>query len=88
MSTQCCVLLRLLIRRIVAVKTRETVRAELNRCGKTIADWSRENSCNADIVRGVLLGRIKGIRGEAHKVAVLLGLKDGVIVEDEGHDDA
>lgn len=70
------------------MKTREAVRAELNRRGKTIADWSRENSCNADIVRGVLLGRIKGIRGEAHKVAVLLGLKDGEIVEDEGHGNA
>jgi len=70
------------------VKTREAVRAELNRCGKSIADWSRENACNADIVRGVLLGRIKGMRGEAHKIAVLLGLKDGEIVEGEDHDNA
>lgn len=70
------------------MKTREAVRAELNRCGKTIADWSRENACNADIVRGVLLGRIKGMRGEAHKVAVLLGIKEGEIVEDDCHDNA
>jgi len=70
------------------VKTREAVRAELIRRGKSIADWSRDNGCNADIVRGVLLGRLKGNRGEAHKVAVLLGIKDGEIVEEDGHDNA
>ena len=32
----------------------------------------------------VLAGRKKGRRGEAHKVAVLLGMKDGIILaEDE-----
>ena len=70
------------------MKTREAVRAEFNRRGKTIADWSRENSCNAEIVRGVLLGRLKGTRGEAHKVAVLLGLKDGEIPEECSHGNA
>lgn len=31
----------------------------------------------------VLAGRKKGRRGEAHKVAVLLGMKDGIIPTEE-----
>ena len=30
----------------------------------------------------VLAGRKKGRRGEAHKVAVLLGMKDGIILNE------
>ncbi|MDD5443804.1 MAG: DNA-binding protein, partial [Pseudomonas fluorescens] len=30
----------------------------------------------------VLAGRKKGRRGEAHKVAVLLGMKEGIIVDE------
>ena len=33
------------------------------------------------LVYAVLAGRKKCYRGDSHKVAVLLGLKDGVIVE-------
>lgn len=34
----------------------------------------------------VLAGRKKGRRGEAHKVAVLLGMKDGIILDDDKSD--
>lgn len=68
------------------MKTVEEVKAEMARCGMTAAAWARKHGVSPETVRGVLLGRVKGRSGEAHKVAVLLGLKEGEIVEDGGHD--
>lgn len=61
----------------------EAARAHLRRIGKTAADVARELGVSKVIVRGVLDGRFKGTRGDAHKVAVALGLKDGIIVADD-----
>lgn len=60
----------------------EEAKARLSRIGKTAGDVARELGVSSAIVRGVLDGRFKGARGDAHKVAVALGIKDGVIVED------
>ncbi|WP_072381545.1 hypothetical protein [Novosphingobium sp. NDB2Meth1] len=60
----------------------EEVRERLNRIGKTVADVARELGVSQSIVRGVLSGRFKGAHGDAHKVAVALGLKNGIIVAD------
>lgn len=60
----------------------EVIRRELARIGKTQADIARELNVDQSTVQGVLCGRLKGSRGDAHKVAVVLGLKDGVIVDD------
>lgn len=60
----------------------EEAKARLTYIGKTAGDVARELGVSNAIVRGVLDGRFKGNRGDAHKVAVALGLKDGVIVED------
>lgn len=54
-------------------------REKLNKAGKTVCDWARSNDVDPDITYRVLAGRLKGRSGEAHKVAVLLGIKDGVI---------
>lgn len=62
--------------------SRIVIRDSLSRMGKTPADIARELSVSPAIVRGVIEGRFKGTRGAAHKVAVALGLKDGVIVDD------
>lgn len=62
--------------------TREEAKVRLSRIGKTAADVARELNVSAAIVRGVLDGTFKGATGDAHKVAVALGLKDGVIVAD------
>lgn len=70
------------------MKTPDEAKAELVRRGETVADWARRHMVDAGHVRGVLAGRVKGRNGEAHKIAVLLGIKDGVIVEDEAHDHA
>lgn len=60
----------------------EEARDRLSRIGKTVADVARELGVSQSIVRGVLSGRFKGAHGDAHKVAVALGLKNGIIVAD------
>ena len=64
--------------------TREQARAELNRRGISIAEFSRSHDLNPNLVSDLLAGRKKGLRGEAPRAAVLLGIKDGIIddVED------
>ena len=61
--------------------TLEEARGRLSRIGKTHAQIAKELDVDIAIVRGVLYGQLKGARGDAHKVAVALGLKDGVIVD-------
>lgn len=60
-------------------KTPDEVRADLDRRGKSVREWAREHGFSDRIVYEVLRGRLKGRRGQTHKVAVLLGLKDGVV---------
>jgi len=60
----------------------EAIRQALSRLGKSHSDVARELGVDRAVVRGVLYGRLKGARGDAHKVAVALGLKDGFIMAD------
>lgn len=60
----------------------EEARLRLSRIGKTMGDVARELGVSKSVVQGGLDRRFKGERGDAHKVAVALGLKDGVIVPD------
>ncbi len=60
----------------------EAIRQGLARIGKSQADIARELGVDQSIVQGVLCGRLKGSRGDAHKVAVALGIKDGLIVDE------
>lgn len=62
-----------------ALLTPEQARAALDREGKSIADFARQNRLNKNLVSDLLNGRKKGKRGEAHRAAVLLGIKEGVI---------
>ena len=59
--------------------TTEQARAALDRKGVSIAEFSRKNELNKNLVSDLLNGRKKGLRGEAHRAAVLLGIKDGEI---------
>ena len=61
----------------------EVIRSRLSRIGKSYSDVARELGVDRSIVSRVVDGRLKGDRGDAHKVAVALGLKDGVIVADD-----
>lgn len=61
----------------------KVIRDRLSRIGKTAVDVARELDVPVATVRGVMDGRIKGDRGAAHRVAVALGIKDGVIISDD-----
>ncbi|MDA7086524.1 DNA-binding protein [Pseudomonas sp. SA3-5] len=59
--------------------TPEQARAALDREGISIAEFCRTHDLNRNMVSDLLNGRKKGKRGEAHRAAVLLGIKDGVV---------
>lgn len=61
------------------MKTRDQVREEFDRQGLSISEWARKHRVSRSTTYQVLRGDKKGRRGESHKVAVLLGLKAGVI---------
>lgn len=63
------------------MKSLQQAKEELRFQGLSMADWARENGFNPELVRKVLLGRYKCWRGESHKIAVKLGLKQGIIRE-------
>lgn len=55
-------------------------RERLNFNGDTIQAWSKRHGIHPSTVYEVLGGRNKCTRGDAHKAAVLLGIKPGVIL--------
>lgn len=59
--------------------TPEQARRALDHQGVSIAEFARTHSLNKNLVSDLLNGRKKGRRGEAHRAAVLLGIKEGVI---------
>lgn len=63
------------------MKTLQQAKEELRFRGQSMADWARENGFNPELTRKVLLGRGKCWRGESHKIAVKLGIKEGIIPE-------
>lgn len=63
------------------IRTPDDVRAEFKRKGVSISAWALANGFSTNLVFEVLSGRKKCVRGQAHKVAVLLGLKDGEIAD-------
>ncbi|WP_297572629.1 DNA-binding protein [uncultured Deefgea sp.] len=57
------------------LKTPQQAHAWFRANGICINDWCRENKLSRFTVLDLLRGRRKGLRGEAHRAAVLLGLK-------------
>lgn len=53
------------------------VRAEMSAAGITPTQWARDNGYSRTTVVDLLLGRRAGHYGEAHRVAIALGLKAG-----------
>ena len=68
----------------MALRTPEEVRAEFARKGLSFTDWAIANSFSPTLVFEVLSGRKKCLRGQCHRIAVMLGLKDGEICNDPG----
>lgn len=65
------------------LKTPEQVKADFEKRGINVTQWARERGVSRQAVFDIMNGKNKGKRGNAHKAAVLLGIKDGVI-ESEG----
>lgn len=63
------------------VKTLAEARAEFHRSGKSVMAWAQENGFSINLVYMVLAGKRPAFRGQSHRIAVKLGIKDGVIEE-------
>lgn len=59
------------------INKREDILQDFDRRGLSIRAWAIANDVNPVIAAHVLAGRCKGRFGEAHRAAVLLGLKVG-----------
>ncbi|MCP5254038.1 MAG: helix-turn-helix domain-containing protein [Zoogloeaceae bacterium] len=70
------------------LKTRGEIIEDCRRKGISIAALARTIGIDRMTVYRVLHDERANSYGKAHKAAVLLGIKDGVIVEDEGHANA
>lgn len=55
-------------------------RAALERLGVSQAQLARALGVHPGIVNEVIRGRLIGVRGDTHRVAVALGIKDGEIL--------
>lgn len=63
------------------IRTSEQIRAEFQRKGVSIAGWATAHGFNTNLVFEVLAGRKKGVRGQSHQIAVMLGMKEGEIAD-------
>lgn len=68
------------------LRTPQEIRAEWLRKGLGQNEWARKHGFNPVTVSQVLNGKNNGSRGQGHKIAIALGIKDGEIVEDGGHE--
>lgn len=62
-------------------RTLEEVEREFDLKGISKADWAREHGIRPGVLYEIFSRRSSCKRGEAHRAAVLLGLKEGVIEE-------
>lgn len=59
----------------------EAARQRIYDKGLTLREWAAKNDLGESTVYAVLNGQKKCLRGEARRVAILLGLRGGVISE-------
>lgn len=55
----------------------DAARDRLKHLGLGAKKWAQQNGLNPSTVYAVLNGQKKCLRGESHRAAVLLGIKDG-----------
>lgn len=60
------------------LRTHEQARAWLSYLGISVAQWARDHGFSEPLVREILAGRKKCLRGQSHNIAVALGMKHGV----------
>lgn len=56
-------------------------REAFHRSGQSVKTWAQENGVSVALTYMVLGGKRKCLRGQSHKIAVKLGIKDGEIAE-------
>lgn len=69
------------------VMTPQEVRADFLRKGQSIGSWADKHGFDRATVNQVLTGRNAATRGVGHKIAVMLGLKEGETGEDKDDGD-
>ena len=62
-------------------QARQVAREALEKRGQTAKNFAALHNLNPSTVYAVLSGQSLCRRGEAHRAAVLLGIKDGVIAQ-------
>lgn len=62
----------------LSLRSRREVLDAFESGGLKVSDWAREHGFKREHVYAVLSGRARGRWGEAHAVAVALGLKRGL----------
>lgn len=55
----------------------QEARARIARQGISAKEWAEQHGLSPSTVYAVLNGQKKCLRGESHRAAVLLGIKDG-----------
>lgn len=68
------------------LRTPQEVRAEWFSKGITQTQWAHKHGFPGSAVSQVLNGQNSCKKGTGHRIALLLGLKNGEIVEGGGHD--
>lgn len=63
----------------ITEQARQQARENLDKRGQSAKDFAKQHNLNPSTVYAVLSGQSRCRRGEAHRAAVLLGIKDGVI---------
>ncbi len=68
-----------------AILTTEQARENFDRNGISIAEFCRQHNIpSASLVYEILKGRKRCLRGTSHNIAVLLGMKHGVVTTRPG----
>ena len=62
--------------------TYQEIKDRFLREGLTIAAWARENNVNPRLASAILTEERACRSGQSHKIAVLMGIKEGVIRDD------
>lgn len=75
----------MLTRRHPSPSGREQALSKLQEAGISIPQWALANGFSVATTKAVLYGHVKGVRGEAHRVAVALGIKNGPIINPKGY---
>ncbi|RZH32141.1 DNA-binding protein [Acinetobacter pittii] len=63
------------------IRSIKQVKDDFSETGKSIAEWARENNFSPDLVYRILKTNRIPMRGESHKIAVQLGIKQQKTME-------